>query len=984
MKLAGDERGRVPFALVGVLLLVTSGAYVTALGATADADTDVPAARTAEDARSVARSALVRATRGAARDAARRPLVAPANTTVGHAVERANGSAFRSGLELRTALAARDALNGSEASAGGVTANVSLDATGAAALVGSVTTEVRADGDRIAVSFQNLSVTLSRDGRRISERAYSPTVVVHTPAFALHERTENFTEGLRGGYLDDGLPRSLTTRLHGMAWARGYAQYGGAPVVNVLANRHVALAANGALLDAQREAFGAADADSRRALGDAAARTGVRDLVSGVGSAAGNASQLGPRAGGVATEAVAEAGSAFESSPPTPVVAGVNRSADEAYLGTLDGRAGTVLDSVFGADARRTVRVSAPTTRTVTNPAAPANATLIRTTASRSTRVERGNATLPDAPAGFESVGTRERRVVVTETTTRFWAHGDTTETTEAVRETTYRVGLRATVRYGHTVSAPSRGFADPEGSVYAAVPERARQRLLAAPADTARRAVTNGTAAAARSERLAVGRPAGIRGRVVANVTDLHQHARNVSVNLPPSAVAEDNPAARLATRFDRFAEHAGAAPTTYPDAATKAEIAVRRAYLNAVAQRLRIRSESAADISSGVTDALGGALPLGETPVSSLLTPDPLPGNRSDLSVRARPAYLSLSKNERTGTYPLAARNTNIFSVPYGDAADSLVDAVLGGGEREYSVGTAARALAAANDTSTESSSDELAGHRETLRRELAAATAATRLTLVDRLADAGMARGTARGAVESGLTRWETVHTRALALANGSAAGPVAAAVWDSGHERNTPAAMRDGGSGRDTPAATVSRAEIAAEVRLVLAERRTVSLPEAAVSDTVGATRSEADALLREAARSGMEEARGRVMERLPKDVRSSLAEVPSGLPVAPVPGHWYATVNVWDVAIEGGYRNVSVRAPTGNSLHGSLAYTREDAPVRLDTDGDGTRELVGRNLAPTFDVRTGVAVVVPPGSRGVGDGVNADERSAGWD
>jgi len=90
-----------------------------------------------------------------------------------------------------------------------------------------------------------------------------------------------------------------------------------------------------------------------------------------------------------------------------------------------------------------------------------------------------------------------------------------------------------------------------------------------------------------------------------------------------------------------------------------------------------------------------------------------------------------------------------------------------------------------------------------------------------------------------------------------------------------------------------------------------------------------------------------------------------------------------TVNVWDVAIEGGYQSVSVRAPTGTTLSGTLTYTREDAPVKVDVDGDGTRELVGYNRAPTFEVRTGVAVVVPPGSRGVGDGANADERSAGW-
>lgn len=878
--LASDERGRVPFALVGVLLLVSSGAYVTSLGGTADADTDVSSARAAEDARSVARSALVRAARSAARDTARRPLVAPSNTTVGRAVERANGSPFRAGLELRTAVAAREALAGSEARMGAVTANVSLAAGSADSLVGSVTATPRAGGERMAVSFRNLSVALVRGGRRIAERSYSPTVVVHTPVFALHERARNFTERLNGSYLDSGLPRSLTTRLHGIAWARGYAQYGGAPIANVLANRHVALAANGALLDAQREAFGASDAASRRALGDAAARTGLRDVLAGVGTATENASGPDSRPGELATAAIEEAGAAVQSGPPEPVVAGVNRSADEAYLGTLDGRVGSVLDSVFSADVRRTVRVSEASARTVADPVAPANASLIRTTESRSVHVEPGNATLPDAPAEFESVGTRARRVLVRETTTRRWALGDGTETTHEVHETAYPVGIRVAVRYGHTLSAPRRGFAAFNRSVYAAVPGRARERLLSGSDDVARRAIEPGPDIAVENVTIAVERPAGVRERAVSNVTALHRRARGLSVRLPPSAVTDANPAARLAARFDRFAARAGAAPGTYHDAERKAVVAARRAYLNAVAERLRVRSENAAGVGSGLADAIGGKLPLGNSGTSSLLTPDPLPANRSDLSVRARPAYLSLSKSERTGSYPLAARNTNVFSVPYGDAADSLVEAVLGGGEREYDVGTAARALAAANDTLAETPNGSLAAHRATLRTELADTTSATCRTLARRLANAGLERDAARDAVASGLARWETVHGRALALANGSAAAPIAAATPGS-----------------------VPRAKTAAEVRLALAERRTVSLPEAAVSDTVNRTRSAAEEAARNAVADGAERLTQRAAERLPKDVRSALAKVPSGLPVAPVPGYWYATVNVCCCFIE---------------------------------------------------------------------------------
>lgn len=62
----------------------------------------------------------------------------------------------------------------------------------------------------------------------------------------------------------------------------------------------------------------------------------------------------------------------------------------------------------------------------------------------------------------------------------------------------------------------------------------------------------------------------------------------------------------------------------------------------------------------------------------------------------------------------------------------------------------------------------------------------------------------------------------------------------------------------------------------------------------------------------------------------------------------------------------------------------LAYTRDGSVVRLDVDGDGHEERIGRAPRVSFEVRTAVAVAVPPAPRGVGDtdGV-ADERSPGW-
>ena len=141
----------------------------------------------------------------------------------------------------------------------------------------------------------------------------------------------------------------------------------------------------------------------------------------------------------------------------------------------------------------------------------------------------------------------------------------------------------------------------------------------------------------------------------------------------------------------------------------------------------------------------------------------------------------------------------------------------------------------------------------------------------------------------------------------------------------------------------------------------------------------ATRRVASDLAEEAARSASK----RGVERL---ANRSFERVPSGLPVAPVPGYWYATVNVWHVTVRGEYARFGVRADRGRPSEpgAGIAYVRDGSAVALDVDGDDAAERVGRSTRVSFDVSTTVVVVVPPGKSGVGDrNGDADERSDGW-
>jgi hypothetical protein len=91
------------------------------------------------------------------------------------------------------------------------------------------------------------------------------------------------------------------------------------------------------------------------------------------------------------------------------------------------------------------------------------------------------------------------------------------------------------------------------------------------------------------------------------------------------------------------------------------------------------------------------------------------------------------------------------------------------------------------------------------------------------------------------------------------------------------------------------------------------------------------------------------------------------------------------VNVWNVEVRGAYARFTLRtrrdAPTPGA---TTRYVRDGSVVRLDVDGDGTEERLGRDERVAFRTRTVVAVAVPPYRSGVGDvDGNADERAGTW-
>jgi len=279
-----NDRGRVPFALIGVLLVLTSTtlAVSTVTGPTegSPAIDDAMAGATATTV-----SELREATDSAATDAAIDPVTAPADTTAGRALN--DSQPFVDALRLRIYLRAVERVGGIEATRGPVTVTASLPPVeptteGYRTAIERVKVDRSAQDDTaLGVKIDGLTLSASRDGRTVSTVERSPRFVVSNPALLLHDRTERFEARANAPVTQGGLGQRLTARLYVIAWIRGYAQYGGIPISTVLGTRHIEVSTNDALLAEQRTAFGDIDPDGHRGVVAAGKRVMTEDALAG-------------------------------------------------------------------------------------------------------------------------------------------------------------------------------------------------------------------------------------------------------------------------------------------------------------------------------------------------------------------------------------------------------------------------------------------------------------------------------------------------------------------------------------------------------------------------------------------------------------------------------------------------------------------------------------------------------------------------------
>jgi len=997
MRLADDDRARIPFALVGVLLLVGSATLAPSLATSGPSPVDRSADVAADRVDAEATAALRRAVRDAARAAARQPVTVAAADGPGS--ELTGPNTFRRYLRLRVFLAARDAVEPVEHRRGDAVASVSVGESveTVPAALDRVSVSAVDGGTELRATVRGLELRVERDGRVVDTRRLNRTVTVGVPVLALHDRTAAFQKRLNANPLESpGLARRTTVGLTAVAQARGLGQYAGLPISNVVANRHVALSTNAGLLDAQRAAFGRADPDAAAGVRAATLRTGVTDLIDPHTDPRVVSAVTGRLPDPNAPQPDATAAGALPST--RTVTVGVNGTADSAFLSLLRGEGdGTGIDTIRREGYGATVSVSADG-HTVRHgyrppPSAPGEDwTLAFSTVSTDVSVTGSGS---DRPGERIGVGGRRlyhatRRVVERHTVERTWIKPNvSSRTTTASWRDVSRVRIAASARLDGSAapSRPVRPVFEPGGALggsnldEANAASRELVSELGGPDAIARDAVTEGWTSA--STEVTGERPADLDAWIYEDLAGLRERVRNVSVEIAASdaATGTGNGAARLAAAVRDRRSDLVDAPREYDGVADRARVAARAAYLDRVLSRLDARAGRTGDRNDGIGRALDAAgISPGRASQLADLTPEPPAGRTaagSEAGVRgetvlipdAEPAYLAPSPVDGTLVdgvaddeqyVGLAVRNLNVFAVPYGDAADLVTRTLLGDPAR-VSLHTAGGALVAADRALATRPDPTLRNRRDALEPKVERSMRTVRRTAVRTLArETSLGPEARRAAVDRAFARWDGPGRRAIAATNGSLARVTASAAAER---------MRDGSP--TTVSTDRIRTALRVELRRVATSER-VRVSEAAVEGAVSARRK----VIERAAKDATENLTQTAIE---EGTEGKLAGVPAGLPISPTFSPWVATVNAWVIESRGAYGRFAVRTESG-----STTYVRDGTAVSLDVDDDGIAEPIGRNERIEFSLRTVAVVAVPAGGLGVGDtDGNADERSVAW-
>lgn len=268
-----DDRARIPFAIIGVLMLVSSIMIVGVLESRDTPETNIDQSLAMEQTESAAQNEL----RGAVVDATHQAAAQPVTTSELDTLDGDPDEVFETYLKLLIHLRAEQALPNAGQTIGDAETTVSIDGLSSDpnTAVGDADDRIdiaHPDTGTIEVSLEDVTITLEDDDRVISERTLEElTVTVGTPIFELQEKTQEFNESLNEGFFEgnpsdlDNFAHKTAVRLYPMAYFKSFINRldsgtGEDPnpwtFDEILKHDHTEVMANDAIFGVQKEVFG--------------------------------------------------------------------------------------------------------------------------------------------------------------------------------------------------------------------------------------------------------------------------------------------------------------------------------------------------------------------------------------------------------------------------------------------------------------------------------------------------------------------------------------------------------------------------------------------------------------------------------------------------------------------------------------------------------------------------------------------------------
>lgn len=317
ISIADDDRARIPFAMIGVLLLVSSTTVVTVLNAREDPETAVDVDLAMERTEAASQAAVRGAVKGGLEEAGESPVTSPdGSSPVGEAIQpdgytdggsdddAYHDAVFKRYVRLRIYLQAREQLSTSRQELrGGAAANASLpeventEASVEAAIdrVDMVAGDYDDDqpNGTVNVTISDVTITVvNGNGDVVAERTTAVNTTVPTLVFQLHEKTQEYEKRLNTGFFETsfesdklgyGFGRKFAIRQYPVSWGKSYfdrfTPYSfGQAFDPTHDNIHTEILANDAIYDVQESTFGTTDPYEDRIMRERWACFGVSTL----------------------------------------------------------------------------------------------------------------------------------------------------------------------------------------------------------------------------------------------------------------------------------------------------------------------------------------------------------------------------------------------------------------------------------------------------------------------------------------------------------------------------------------------------------------------------------------------------------------------------------------------------------------------------------------------------------------------------------